>query len=83
MVPKVSPEHASRCFDIGTTTRAAIRRWMTTGDLLAGSAGLRSADNGIADAPRAGRLPHRNDRATWRELAGQPSRMTPAFSTPT
>jgi ADP-ribosyl-[dinitrogen reductase] hydrolase len=37
----------SECFDIGNTVRAALMRYKETGDPFSGSAGRRSAGNGL------------------------------------
>ena len=68
--------HSGTCFDVGTTTRAAIRRWMTSGDPLAGSTDPRTAGNGslMRLAPVA--IRHWNDAVTRREVAALQSRTT-------
>jgi ADP-ribosyl-[dinitrogen reductase] hydrolase len=70
--------HSGTCFDVGATTRAAIRRWMTSGDPLAGSTDPQTAGNGslMRLAPVAMR--HWNDAVTRREVAALQSRTTHA-----
>ena len=67
-----------RCFDIGATTVAALRRFLTSGDPLAGSADMRSAGNGslMRLAPIAMRFG--GDEALVQEMAALSSRTTHA-----
>jgi ADP-ribosyl-[dinitrogen reductase] hydrolase len=66
------------CFDVGGTTRAALARWRTTGNPVAGSTDPRSAGNGslMRLAPAAVR--HWADRTTLRDVAARQSRTTHA-----
>ncbi len=66
------------CFDIGNTTRAAIMRYVRTGDPLAGSASPRFAGNGsiMRLAPVA--LFHSADAASAEDAAELQSRTTHA-----
>jgi ADP-ribosyl-[dinitrogen reductase] hydrolase len=66
------------CFDIGTTTNAALNRWLRHKDPYAGSVDPESAGNGslMRLAPVAIRF--WNDRDRLRDTAGQQSRTTHA-----
>jgi ADP-ribosyl-[dinitrogen reductase] hydrolase len=66
------------CFDIGTTTSAALNRWLRDKDPYAGSVDSRSAGNGslMRLAPVAIRF--WNERNTLRDVAGRQSRTTHA-----
>jgi ADP-ribosyl-[dinitrogen reductase] hydrolase len=67
-----------RCFDIGTTTAAALHRFERSGDAFAGSTALDTAGNGsiMRLAPVAVR--HWRDRATMLRVARDQSRTTHA-----
>lgn len=67
-----------RCFDIGSTTAQAIRRWEQTGDDHCGSTDPRSAGNGslMRLAPVA--IRYWNDRPALRDAAARQSRTTHA-----
>lgn len=67
-----------RCFDIGTTTAAALHRFERTGDAFAGSTAPDTAGNGsiMRLAPVAVR--HWRDRATMLRVARDQSRTTHA-----
>ena len=64
------------CFDIGTTTAAALRRWEATGDIRAGSTDPRTAGNGslMRLAPVVVRF--HNDRERLIEAAERQSNTT-------
>jgi ADP-ribosyl-[dinitrogen reductase] hydrolase len=66
------------CFDIGITTRAALRRWQRTGDPLAGSTAPETAGNGslMRLAPIAARFFRLRDEL--RDAAARQSRTTHA-----
>ena len=70
--------HNGRCFDIGTTTSAALSRFARSGDPVAGSRDPHAAGNGslMRLAPVAIRF-HR-DRARLRDVAARQSRTTHA-----
>ena len=65
-----------RCFDIGNTVEAALRRWRTQGDPFAGSTDPRSAGNGalMRLAPVAVR--HWNCPGRLKEVANRQTRTT-------
>ena len=66
------------CFDIGTTTRAALERWQREGNPFAGSTEARMAGNGslMRLAPVAVR--HWQNRERLRDVAARQSRTTHA-----
>ncbi len=66
------------CFDIGSTTRAALARYTRTGNPVAGSTDPRAAGNGslMRLAPVA--IRHWADRPTLRDVAARQSRTTHA-----
>ena len=66
------------CFDVGTTTSAALDRWMRTGDPVAGSTRADAAGNGslMRLAPVA--LRYWDDRDRLRDAAARQSRTTHA-----
>ncbi|WP_237153300.1 ADP-ribosylglycohydrolase family protein [Oryzibacter oryziterrae] len=68
--------HTGVCFDIGNTTRAAIREWMATGNPMAGSTDPHSAGNGslMRLAPVA--IRHWNDPEVRRSVAAGQSQTT-------
>lgn len=65
-----------RCFDIGVTTRAALEKWLRTGDPYAGSADPNTAGNGslMRLAPVA--IRHRRDRDSRRDVSSRQSKTT-------
>jgi ADP-ribosyl-[dinitrogen reductase] hydrolase len=67
-----------RCFDIGTTTRRALERWLTTNDPNSGSTDPSTAGNGslMRLAPVA--IRHWKDRPKLRDVAARQSRTTHA-----
>jgi ADP-ribosyl-[dinitrogen reductase] hydrolase len=67
-----------RCFDIGNTTRAALERWLKTGDPIAGSTAASGAGNGslMRLAPVA--LRYWNNHEKLRDVASRQSRTTHA-----
>jgi ADP-ribosyl-[dinitrogen reductase] hydrolase len=67
-----------RCFDIGTTTRAALRRWQKSGNPVAGASSPDTAGNGslMRLAPVAMR--HWQDRERLRDVAERQSCTTHA-----
>jgi ADP-ribosyl-[dinitrogen reductase] hydrolase len=66
------------CFDIGTTTRQALRRWSASGDPISGSSDPHSAGNGslMRLAPVA--IRHWQDREKLSEVAARQSATTHA-----
>jgi ADP-ribosyl-[dinitrogen reductase] hydrolase len=65
-----------RCFDIGVTTRAALEKWLRTGDPYAGSIDPNTAGNGslMRLAPVA--IRHRRDRDSRRDVSSRQSKTT-------